>query len=212
MTTPTIPTPIHPRLEPIETLHRNHIKTCLWGEDALSFYQVPTVVFELYLLVRDEDLQRASAILSSSPGYRQVPLDTEEMQVSRFRQVFLKYWSNRFLGSWSDVTGVQLLPAQEFAHFTMSEETTVARDLCVYPKLSSFIEALVEKYLERATDRGEVAYLAHVAMHLLYLGDCAAERYSVVDSLSPKTRLLWKDVVEEKLIFGEKGREIYRKG
>lgn len=212
MTTITKPAPIHPRLEPIEILRRNHIKNCLWGEDVLGFYQVATVVFELYLLVPDEDLQKSSAILFSSPGYRQIPPDTEEMQVSRFRQVFLKYWSHRFLGSWSDVTGVQLLPAQEFAHFTISEETTIGRDICVYPKLSCFIEALVEKYLEKATNRAEIAHLAHIGMHLLYLGDCAVERYSVMDTLSPKASLLWKDVVEEKFIFGEKGRDIYRKG
>ena len=128
--------------------------------------------------------------------------------MSRFRQVFLKYWSHRFLGSWSDITGVQLIPAQEFTHFTISRETTILQHLCVYPKLSSFIEALVEKYLEKTTNRGEVA---HVGMHLLYLGDCTVDRYSVLDSLSPKARVLWRDVVEEKLLFGEKGRELYRK-
>ena len=101
----TAAVPVNPRVEPIEMLHRNHIKTSLWGEDALCFYQVPTVVFELYLRVPDEELQRASVILSSSPGYRQVPPDTEEMQASCFREVFVKYWSHRFLGSWSDVTG-----------------------------------------------------------------------------------------------------------
>ena len=181
------------------------------GGGRFGFYQVPTVVFELYLLVPDEELQRASVILSS-PGYRQVPPDTEEMQVSCFREVFLKYWSHRFLGSWSDVTGVQLLPAQEFAHFTISGEITILRPLCVYRKLSGFIEAFVEKYLEKTTNRGEVAYLAHLGMHLLYLGNCAVERYSVLESLSPRARVLWKDVVEEKLLFGEKGRETYRKG
>jgi hypothetical protein len=212
MASTTIPHPINPRLESIYILRQNHIKPCLWAEDALGFYQVPTVVFELYLLVPDEELQTASTILSSSPGYRQVPPDAEEMQVSRSRQVFLKYWSHRFMGSWSDVTGVQLLPAQEFAHFTISGNTTVMRDFCIFPKLSSFIEALVEKYLESATNRGEVAYLAYIGMHLLYLGAFAVERYSVVDDLSPRASLLWKDVVEEKFIFGEKGRDIYRKG
>lgn len=177
----------------------------------MGFYQVPTVVFELYLLVADKDLQRASTILFFSPAYRRVPLNTKEIEVAPFRQVFLKYSSHRFLGPWSDVTGVQLLPAQEYAHFTISEETTIVRDFRLYPKLSSFIEALAEKYLEKATNRGEVAHLANVGMHLIYLGSCAAERYSVLESLSPKARLLWRDVVDEKLILGEEGREIYRK-
>jgi len=203
---------IHPRFEPIDILRRNNIKSCLWAEDALGFYHVPTVVFELYLLVPDQDLQTASIILSLSSGYHKVPLPREEVELTPFREVFLKYSSQRFIGPWSDVTGLQLLPAQEYAHFTISEETTIAFGSRVYPKLSSFIEALVDQYLERTTNRGEVDHSAHVGMHLSYLGGHAVERYSALEDLSPKARRLWKDILEEKLILGEEGRQIYRKG
>jgi hypothetical protein len=37
-----------------------------------------------------------------------------------------------------------------------------------------------------------------------------SDRYSVLEDLSPKARRLWKDILEEKLISGEEGREIYR--
>ena len=38
------------------------------------------------------------------------------------------------------------------------------------------------------------------------------ERYSVLDKLSHKARLLWRDILEEKLVLGDEGREMYRKG
>jgi len=116
------------------------------------------------------------------------------------------------MAPWSDVTGLQLLPAQEYAHFTISEETTVTHGIPVYPKLPNFIEALAEQYLERTTNRGEVDHSSHVELHLFYLSGYAEERYSVLEDLSPKVRRLWKDILEEKLIFGEEGREIYRRG
>src|SRR5947207_2842250 len=64
---------MHPRYGPVEILHEHNIAVCLWSEDALRFYKVPTVLFELYLLVPDDDLNKSSSILSSSPGYRHVP-------------------------------------------------------------------------------------------------------------------------------------------
>ena len=196
---------------PVEILRRHDIAACLWSEDALSFYGVPTVVFELYLLVPDEDLDKASTILSSSPGYQHIPPNDREMQIHTFRQVFLKYLSHRFMGPWSDITGVQLLPAQEFAHFTISNDTTIRQGPCLYPKLADFIEALVAKYLEMTNTRAEVAYMAFVRIYLFYLGEYAVEKYSVLDYLSPKAHLLWTHVLQGKMMFGEEGLEMYRK-
>ena len=83
------------------------------------------------------------------------------------------------------------------AHFTISRETTICADFLQHQKLSSFIElALVQKYLERATNRDvtHLAHLAHLATRLLSLGDHAVEPYSVLNSLSSKALPLWKDV------------------
>ena len=88
MTTTTEPPRIHPRLEPIDILRRNNIKSCLWAEDALGFYQVPTVVFELYLLVPDQDLQTASTIVSSHHDYQRVPIPQDEVDLAAFREIF----------------------------------------------------------------------------------------------------------------------------
>jgi hypothetical protein len=199
---------MNPRLETIGILQKHNIPICIWGEDALRFYGVPTVVFELYVLVLDSSLIEASTILSKSPFYRHVPFDEKSMEIHPFRQVFLKYWSHRFLGSWSDITGVQLLPAQEFCHFVISPETTIEG---MYPKLSAFIEALAEKYLELVEGRGEVAYRTHTLMYLFYLGEYALkERDSILDDLSPRAHRLWKDILEDKVVLGEEGLDMYR--
>lgn len=114
------------------------------------------------------------------------------------------------MGPWSDVTGVQLLPAQEFAHFTISKETTIRQGPCLYPKLADFIEALVAKYLETTNTLPEVAYMAYIRVFLFYISESAEEKYSVLDHLSPKAHLLWTHILEDKMVFGDEGLEIYR--
>jgi len=203
MTTITTPPRVNPRFQPIDILREN-IKSCLWAEDALAFYQVPTVVFELYLLVPDEDHQRASScILFFSPDYGPVPLSREQISLLSFREVFLKYSWHRFMGPWSKTTKLQLLPAREYAHFTISGETTVVYGIRVYPKLSCFIEALVEQHLETASSRRELHRLFRVMMYLAHLGDYSVERNSVLQNLDPKARRLWKDILERTFILGE---------
>ena len=198
------------RYEPLLILNRHGISACLWGEDALAFYAVPTVLFETYVLVPDEDLDRATEILRSSQGYDQPPPDEKEMRTVRFRQVFLKYWSHRFMGSWSQMTGLQLLPAQEFAYFTINKHTTIAKGPRLYPKLEDFIESLVKKFVEATDVRSELAYCLHNRLYLAYLCGSAPERHSVLNNLSPKARRVWKDLLDEQLILGEEGRRIYR--
>jgi len=198
------------RYDPLVILNRHGISACLWGEDALAFYEVPTVLFETYVLVPDEDLDRATAILRSSEGYHQPPPDKKEMRIVIFRQVFLKYWSHRFMGPWSQTTGLQLLPAEEFAYFAINKHTTIAEGPCLYPRLAGFIEALVKKFIQATDVRSEISYCLHTRLHLAYLCGSAPERHSVLNDLSPKARRVWKDLLDEKLMIGEEERRIYR--
>jgi hypothetical protein len=202
---------MHPRLEVVQILHEAGITSCLWSEDALAFYNVPTVVFELYLLVPDGDLEKASSTIACSPGYKHVPPDDDEMRLNLPRQHFLQYWSHRFIAPWYDGTGVQLLPAERFAQFNICPETTVRMGSLVYPKMTEFIESLVCQYLRSAKTRPEIAYRSHLAMHICYLGDYAPDRHEVLQYLSPKARRLWKDVLDGTVCFGEAGFEHYSK-
>ena len=198
------------RYEPLAILHGHGISVCLWGEDALVYYKVPTVVFETYVFVADQDLNRASEILRACDGYEQSPPDEKEMRTIAFRQIFRKYWAHRFMGPWSNMTGLQLLPTQEFAYFTINEHTIIAKGPCLYPKLGAFIEALVKKFVEPTEVQGELAYCGHTRIYLAYLSDSATERYAVLDTLSPRAHRVWKDRLDQKLAVGEDGRKMHR--
>ena len=58
------------RLKPASALHKAGIKCLVWGEDALAFiYLVPTRLFDLHLVVPDQDVNRASNEIMQSLPY-----------------------------------------------------------------------------------------------------------------------------------------------
>lgn len=129
------------RYQVVELLRSHGVTSCLWAEDALAYYSVPTVLFELYLLIPDVDLDKAVSILSSASEYKQLPPNNHEMATNLPRQFFLQYWSSRYTNprGRDDRIGIQLLPAVEFADFTITPLTTVEDDLLLYPTLAAFI-------------------------------------------------------------------------
>ena len=200
------------RYEVAQLLHDHEVTSCLWSEDVLWFYGVPTVGFELYLLIPDDDLEKAACIISASPGYRHVPPDEAEMANNTPRRYFLQYWSYRFVGppcAGDDITGIQLLPAKQFAQFEISPDTTVQHGTLLYPKLADFIEALVNQYLRPAQTLPELAYRAHVCMHIGYLADYVSDLEKVLQHLSPKAGRLWGDILKGEMMLGESGIELY---
>jgi hypothetical protein len=52
------------RYNVIRILENAGFTPCLWSEDALSYYNVPTVGFELYILLPDSDIERTSSLLA----------------------------------------------------------------------------------------------------------------------------------------------------
>ncbi|KAF8970545.1 hypothetical protein BDZ97DRAFT_49398 [Flammula alnicola] len=58
------------RLASARVLSHANIRSLVWGEDALAFiYFVPTCLFDLQLIVADQDLQVASTVISDSLPY-----------------------------------------------------------------------------------------------------------------------------------------------
>jgi hypothetical protein len=200
------------RYQVVELLRSHGVDPCLWAEDALSFYGVPTVLFELYLLIPDADLAKAVSILSSAPEYKQVPPNNLEMATNAPRQYFLQYWSSRFTKppGGDDRVGVQLLPAMEFADFSITSFTTVKRGEFVYPTLPAFIESLVYQYLRFADTLPTLAYRAHVCMYLSYLAEYTPEGHAALGVLSPRSRRLWEDMLNDEIMFVKKGIDYYR--
>jgi hypothetical protein len=199
------------RYEVVELLRSHGVGSCLWAEDVLAFYKVPTVVFEFYLLIPDADLAKAVSILSSTPGYRQPPPNETEMATNIPRRYFLQYWSSRFTNPHGrdDRFGIQLLPAIEFANFTIGPGTTVEHHVRLYPKLADFIESLVYQFLRPTGERPGLAYRAHVCIYLGYLATHTPEGRTVLSVLSPKARRLWGDFLNDEVINGEKGFKYY---
>jgi hypothetical protein len=193
----------------IRLLQNAGFTPCLWSEDALAQYNVPTVGFELYVLLPDTDVERASSLLARTPGYRQDPPRNSEMGKYSFRRYFLRYWSHRYMGPDSETTGVQLLPAEEFAHFHISPESTVKRGDLLFPRLADYVESLVHQYLRPVSTTEEVMYQTNVKLHLLYLAEYATEPRSVLPLLSPKAHRLWEHMSNNEFIGGVEGIEYY---
>lgn len=66
--------PTRSRIEPCEILRQDHIASTLWLEDAIVNYNVPTCVFDLFLLVSDPD---AAARSLCSAGWTEVETETD---------------------------------------------------------------------------------------------------------------------------------------
>jgi hypothetical protein len=195
------------RYNVIRILQNAGFTPCLWFEDVLSYYNVPSVGFELYVLLPDSDVERASSLLATSPGYHQPPPRDSEMGKYSSRRYFLQYWTHRYMGPDSDVTGVQLLPAEEFAHFHISPETTVKSEELLFPRLGGYIESLVYQYLRPAQTMAESTYQFNVKIHLRYLADYAREPQSILPLLSPRAHRLWGNILKKGIVNGEEGIE-----
>jgi hypothetical protein len=183
---------------------------CLWSEDALSYYNVPTVGFELYLLLPDSDIERASSLLATLPDYHQPPPRDNEMGKYSPRRYFLQYWTHRYMGPDSKTTGVQLLPAEEFAHFHISPETTVKRGNLLFPQARAYIESLVYQYLRPTQTKADLTYRFNVKIHLHHLSDYIPEPRSILPQLSPRAHEVWGNILSNGIVHGEDGIRYYR--
>jgi hypothetical protein len=182
---------------------------CLWADDALFYYGAPMVGFELHVLLPDADVNRASALLAQTAGYRQDPPRESEMGIFSSRRFFLQYWSSRYMTPDSEISGVQLLPAEEFAKFHISPETTMNRGERLFPRLENYVESLVYQYLCPAEMREELMFRLVVQTHLWYLVEHAPEPSSVLPLLSSKARRLWRDMLNREFRIGLEGIEYY---
>jgi hypothetical protein len=194
------------RYEVLKVLQDGGFDPCLWSEDALAYYGVPTVVFELYILLPDSSLESAKSLLEGTPDYVLFP-SAPGTQLTGL-PYFLPYDSYRFKEPESEI-GIQLLPSEEFAQFTISEKTTVREEQLLFPRLSDFIDALVYQYLRPAQTDAEFEYRAHLGVHLFYLGDYAPAREDILSMLSPRAHKVWRDILRSEFVFGDAGVEYY---
>ena len=74
----------HPRLQACQALYLERLPCVIWGEDALAHHGVPTLVFDVFLLVHDPEksaqalLQHGFERTAANPRFkRTLPLSTE---------------------------------------------------------------------------------------------------------------------------------------
>lgn len=193
-----------PRYEPCRLLRKAGIDCVVWFEDAIFFYGVPTIGFDLHLLVSDVDEAAQVLIRSEWTEYdkgkaRRHFLD-EHPHIRRRRldppggvdTGEAKTWPPPPpTGKPPGPSTVVLLPAQEWGYppVKLGEHATEE----FFPRLPALVDALITTLLE-TDDRG---VCRHLSIQVAYIYDyCQSlKKRSFADHLIPENRQFHYDAV-----------------
>ncbi len=212
------------RLLPVRLLQSAGIPSMIWFEDALACYNVPTVLFDLHLLV--PSLNPAKLLLlhhcwTAAPEQtkidgviidKAVTLEPPQVSMSDEERVKLIRWN-------SVPATTVLLPAEEWnCSLPLSVEPTASiQDF--YPSLPALLDALIDSLLDAPSTRGSLAGYLNCQVGYLYGNAPALRQKSFAGCLQPAHRQFHNDLVAgmdgSTSIFLEHQREIrdrFRKG
>lgn len=194
-----------PRYEPCLLLQEEGIPSIVWFEDAVAHYGVPTVVFDLYLLVSDIDAAAEALLkrgwtyakeqsvefhfLHGHPDVRRCRLNppgTDETPKPRAWPPLPP--SNDPPG----VTTTVLLPASDWK--LPSEKLLLSRTQSFIPSLPDLIDSLIEKVLDSA-DHPDIEDRVSVHIAYLYRYAPALKERSFALELKHENRQFHHDVV-----------------
>jgi hypothetical protein len=163
----------NPRFAACSILHDAAIPYCIWGEDILSAYGVPTVVFDLFLLASDPEKAAAKLI---EAGY------TRKEPNARFSDI--PQFSNRLGPATSSkgdrisvdnslvfeshdpyMTEVVLLPAKEW--FYDLPDRNVGDTAQWKPPLTKLLDSLMAKWFD--LDDSDSGLRSHIAFFIVYI-------------------------------------------
>ncbi|KAK4086448.1 hypothetical protein Purlil1_9294 [Purpureocillium lilacinum] len=140
------------RFDPCRILAQKGIPSAVWFEDALFLYGSDTAVFDLYILV--PDVGAASAVLRNA-GYRQADFDgllPDDERACRARGgVRLEP-----VAAVDEADGTVLLSA---ADWKFDLRTTEEGSVAPVPRLSSFLESLMEYWLSMPEEECRENYI-----------------------------------------------------
>ncbi|KAJ5218729.1 uncharacterized protein N7498_000828 [Penicillium cinerascens] len=183
---------VDPRFEPCDLLLQARIPCKIWGEDVLSFYGVPTVVFDLFILVSNPNEASQSLINQgyslSTPNPRFAHIPELSHRVSRLVPSVLADKTTRTSSlSSSDglglveaddtvLTGVVLLSASDW-NYPLPDSVTGLQELV--PSLHEYFDCIVEKWMDLPKDSDDLRdHLAiHIGYHSLYLDEVWTEDF-----------------------------------
>jgi hypothetical protein len=167
------------RLQPCYILHENKIPCVIWFEDAIGQYEVPTIVFDVHILVSNIDeaaqalVQRGWTPITPDQGY------LENAMAGRARRCLIppkddsgKAQNIDPLAQSQQLPGptkTLLLPAADW-NFTLpdhSEQIFDGSRTPFYPSLPELLDALIDSLLDSPTSN--FVLRSHLACQVAYL-------------------------------------------
>ena len=154
------------RFTALRTLKSHGIGCVLWWEDALKHFGVPTVVFDVFILVADPP---AAAQVLKAAGWQEVPTDRRYRFAPEFTRNSIRLSHTPYLVSAEDdlTPSAVLLPALAW-HVS---ESTLARFPDPFPPLNLFVEAFIDVWLDTEDD----GFRSHLGVAQAYLLDYVEE-------------------------------------
>ena len=147
-----------PRYSVCQVLSDHQVPYTIWFEDALYHYRVPTVLFDLYILV--PDLDEAAAVLVTAGWV----IDSQGRH--KIGNAKVDFPQRRLLSPKGRTLAV-LLPAEEWKFPLIASPPVDHATNFSFPPLSGLIDALIETWLDCPSD--DCMLLIHLACQISYL-------------------------------------------
>ncbi|KAI0068854.1 hypothetical protein BV25DRAFT_1910593 [Artomyces pyxidatus] len=171
-------------LPELRALEEQGISTCLWGEDALIHYHVPTCVFRcLLLLVQDDKMEESKACLMSTGNWTHTPLHP-------FLALMFQIPVEDMFNAFSDFRMLAravppkdpakdfmfvLIPANAFANFTIDPRSMVPDSPVPIPTFAALIDSL----LDTVASTGKIAFSSPCDPKAAKIATAVFERVSI---------------------------------
>ncbi|PLB50210.1 hypothetical protein P170DRAFT_435411 [Aspergillus steynii IBT 23096] len=181
------------RYKPCQVLSAHQVPHVVWFEDALFHYGVPTVVFDLYILVTD--INQAASLLAEA-GWT---FDMQPPHRIGNEKVDLTVFPQQRLISPNRETRVVLLPPADWKFSltptTPLEHASLKNDIYTvpFPSLAGLLDALIESWLDCPNE----SLLIGLACHISYLYEYvpAVKERSFAENMKYEHRQFHADVL-----------------
>ncbi|OJJ70435.1 hypothetical protein ASPBRDRAFT_44597 [Aspergillus brasiliensis CBS 101740] len=179
-----------------QVLIDNHIPHVIWFEDALAHYDVPTAVFDLYILLEDIDM---AANLLAKAGWH---FNMQPPHLIGNAEVDLSVFPQQRLISPDGETRTILLPAVDWK-FPLTLNTRLEyvpleimpSQKVPFPPLAGFLDALIESWLDCPSKYETLSLVLACQISYLYAHAPALKQKSFADQLKYEHRQFHLDVL-----------------
>lgn len=175
----------------------HQIPHAIWFEGALTHYGVPTVVFDLYVLV--EDFELAANILARA-GWT---FDMQKPHLIGNAEVDLMDFPQQRLISPDSLTRTVLLPAKDWK-FPLTSDTRVeyaplenksTYRMLPFPQLAGLLDALIENWLDCPSNDAMLLIVLAYQISYLYAHVPALKQKSFAEQIKYEHRQFHFDVL-----------------